>query len=482
MDKYAKNYINGALVPARSGGYLDNINPATGNVINQYADSQSEDLDHAVAAAEQAFLEWRKIDAERRFRLLLRIADIIEQNAFTYAQIETIDTGKPLAMANAQEVPNAQALFRYYAAAIYQQTSATQQQDQQLLHYRQRQALGVVSAVLSPYRPLYSLCKTIAPALAMGNTIVIKPSQYTPMIAATLARDLEQAGLPKGVLNIVQGEDEPILNYLADHPNIKAIAYTNSPSIGKRLRQRLSTKNKKLLLTIGGNNPAILLDDCDFDQMMIGILRSSFSNNGQLSHHASRLLIQRELYPKLKEELVKRAQFIKIGNPMATITDLGAILSEKHLSIIEQWLAMVELEGGQILCGGQRVVLEGELTNGYFLRPTVVEGILNTSLLNQEPIFGPIVTLQIFDTDEEAIRLANETSYGLSASIWTKNIQRAHQFVDAIQARTIWVNTWLPENQELRNGGLFGTNLPLDGGQAALDFFSEGKEIGIKYQ
>ncbi|MEM1327957.1 MAG: aldehyde dehydrogenase family protein [Bacteroidota bacterium] len=481
MDKYAKNYINGTLLPARSGKYLDNINPATGQVISQYANSEAEDINHAVGAAQSALSEWRQIDAERRFRLLLRIADIIEQNTLAYAQIEAIDTGKPLAMASTQDVPSAQAIFRYYAATVFQQTGTNGRQDEQLMHYHRRQALGVVACILPPFKPLYSLCKAIAPALAMGNTIVVKPSQYTPMITAMLSRDLEQAGLPKGVLNIVQGDDSTITNYLMTHPAVRAISYGGTPEVGDHLRFSLATTNKKLSICIGGNNATIIFEDCDFDEMMIGTLRSSFSNNGQLLHHASRLLVQRELYPKLKEELVKRAQFIKIGNPMASITDLGAILSEDHLEELEQWMLSVEIEGGQILCGGSRTALEGELAAGYFMRPTVIEGIPNDSLLNQEPIFGPVVLIQIFDTEEEAIALANDTKYGLSTTVWTQDIQRAHRLTAALRARTIWINTWLPEYEDMEGGGLFGTNLPLEGGQAALNFFSERKGVVMKY-
>lgn len=480
-ERYAKNYINGLLVPALSGAYLDNLNPATGKVYSQLANSGVEDAANAIAAAEAAFPDWQKTDSERRFRILMRIADIIEQNALTYARAESIDTGKPLAMSSSQDIPGAQAYFRYYASFLFHRKNELRQQEGRALHYHLRQPLGVVACILSPQLPLYSLCRKVAPALAMGNTVVVKVSQYTPMTAALLARDLEHAGLPKGVLNIIQGKDDLLINYLTEHPSMRAIAYTGMAEMGKQLLRNGARQTKKLTINIGGNNPTIVFGDCDFDQMMIGTLRSSFSNNGQLKHHASRILVQRDLYPKLKEELVKRAQFIKIGNPFATITDLGALLSEAHLNKVEKWITLAELEGGQILCGGKRLALEGELEGGYFIRPAVIDNVANTSALNQEELFGPMVTLQIFDTEEEAIALANATQYGLSASVWTQDIQRAHRLVEAVEARTIWVNTWLTDTKNMTTGGIFHTGLSGEGGQASLDFFSEGKEVCMWY-
>ncbi|MEM9849190.1 MAG: aldehyde dehydrogenase family protein [Bacteroidota bacterium] len=480
-ERYIKNYINGTLMPAISGNYLDTINPATGKAYAQFPDSGTEDVEQAITYAEQALVEWQATESERRFRILMRIADIIEQNAIAYARAEAVDTGKPLAMSISQDIPGAQAFFRYYAGILFHFKDRAKQQESNLMHYRIRQAVGLVACILPPHMPLYSLCKKVAPALAMGNCVIVKPAQYTPMTAYLLARDLEHAGLPKGVLNIVQGKDESLIDALVQHPKIQAIAYTGRSLRGKQIIEKAATQHKKLALTMGGNNPNIIFADCNFDQMMIGTLRASFSNNGQLKHHASRILVQRDLYPKLKAELVKRAQFIKIGDPFAAITDLGALLSQDHLEDMEKLLQLAEVEGANLLCGGNRVEKEGELKGGYFFRPTVLENLPNTSYLNQKEIFGPLVTLQIFDTEEEALALANATTYGLSASIWTQDISKANRFAQRLRAKTIWINAWLTDNKDLSTGGIYGSNLASQGGSASLDFFSEAKEICVKY-
>jgi len=480
-ERYIKNYINGTLMPAISGNYIDNISPATGKVYSQYPDSNEEDLSQAIKSAETVLPEWRKMETERRFRILTRIADIIEQNTAEYARAESIDTGKPLTMSASQDIPGAQSFFRYYAASLFHTNHTARQREDHLMHYHARQAVGIVACILPWNMPLYTLCQKVAPALAMGNCVIVKPSQYTPMTAYLLARDLENAGLPKGVLNIVQGKDQVLRDAIVNHPKIKAITYDGKAKTGRKIAQQTVLQNKKILLNVGGNNPNIIFDDCNFDQMIVDTLRSSFSNNGQLKHHASRILVQRSLYEKLKEELVKRAQFIKIGDPFATLTDLGAIISERHLKRIEALLTDVELEGGTVLCGGKRVEIEGELEQGYFIRPIVIENIPNHSPLNQEVIFAPVVTIQIFDTEEEAIALANDTQYGLSASVWTQDVSKANRMAENLNAHTIWINSWLTDNQAIQTGGIFCTNFPKEGGQASLNFFSEGKEICLKY-
>ncbi|MEM8524586.1 MAG: aldehyde dehydrogenase family protein [Bacteroidota bacterium] len=480
-ERYIKNYINGTLMPAISGNYLDNINPATGKVFSHFPDSGTEDLEQAITFAEKALPEWQAFDSERRFRILMRVADIIEQNAGEYARAESVDTGKPITMSISQDIPGAQAYFRYYAGLLLNLNNAAHQQEGNLMHYTIRQPIGIVGGIASCHMPLYGLCKKIAPALAMGNCVIVKVSQFTPLTAYLLAKDLERTGLPKGVLNIIQGKNNPLINQIVEHPKIKAISFTGDPELGKKIIQNAASQNKKLAINIGGNNPNIIFEDCDFDQMMLGTLRSSFSNNGQRKHHASRILVQRSIHERFKEELVKRAQFIKIGDPFARLTDLGALLSQTHLENMESVVKLVELEGGNILCGGEKVVLEGELEEGFFMRPTVVEGLNNDSFLNQEEIFGPLVTLQIFDTEEEALQLANATKYGTSAAVWTQDISKANRFATQLNANTIWINSWLTDNKDLQSGGIFYSGLRGQGGATALDFFSESKEVCLKY-
>lgn len=480
-EKYIKNYINGALVPAISGKYLDNINPATGRVYAQFPDSNKDDLAQAITSAEKAFESWSVMETERRFRILMRIADIIEQNLSEYARAESIDTGKPMTMSISQDIPEAQDYFRYYATALLHQPHQAKYDRQNSLQFSLRQPIGIVGCIVPWSMPLLMLCQKIAPALSLGNCVIAKPSEYSPMTAYLLAKACEEAGLPKGVLNIVQGKDEVLCPQMVQHPQIKAIAYTGNTKSGMSIIQSTNQRLKKLAINIGGNNPNIIFEDCDFDEMMLGTLRSSFSNNGNHPHHASRVLIERSLYDRMKEELVKRTQFLKVGDPFNNITDLGAVISATHIEKLESLVELVTLEGGTILCGGKRIKQSGDLAKGFFFRPTVIEGLANDTTINQTPILGPIVSLQAFDTLDEAVELANETNYGLSASVWTKDSTKANEIATRLNARTIWINAWLTPNLNLPTGGIMHSSFAMEGGRASLDFFTAEKTVLIKY-
>ncbi|MEM9992309.1 MAG: aldehyde dehydrogenase family protein, partial [Bacteroidota bacterium] len=309
-EKYIKNYINGALVPALSGKYLDNINPSTAKVYSYFPDSGEADLEQAVEIAAQNFSAWTRLDPERRFRILMRLADILEQNQVEFARAEALDTGKPISMAVNYDVPDAQACFRYYATSILHQQNTTKSTQTAYIQLALRQPIGVVACLASWSMPLFTLCQKIAPALAAGNCVIAKPSQYAPMTAFMLAQACAEAGMPSGVLNIIHGQDAPLHEWITQHPKIQAIAYTGDSKAGTQIIRHALPRLKKLSLNQGGNNANIILEDCDFDKMMVGTLRSSFSNNGQLRHHASRIFIQRSKYEKFKIELVKRTQFL----------------------------------------------------------------------------------------------------------------------------------------------------------------------------
>ena len=480
VEKYIKNYINGALVPALSGQYLENINPATGKVYAEFADCNEHDLEQTVEYAERAFPEWAAMESERRFRILMRIADVIEQNTSEYARAESIDTGKPLTMSLSQDVSWAQACFRYYATKVYHSDAQSRYQDARNLQFSIRQPIGVVGCLIPWNMPLYQLCRKVAPALATGNCVIAKPSQWSPMTAYLLAQACEEAGLPKGVLNILQGKDQLLQELIVEHPKIRAITYTGDANTGRRIIESAAKQLKKCAINIGGNNATIIFADCDFDQMMIGTLRSSFSNNGHHQHHASRVLVERTLYEQLKTELVKRTQFLKVGDPFSSITDLGAIISETQLQKIKSYLTLVEVEGGTILCGGKPLELTGELENGFFIRPAVVEGLANDAKFNQEEVYAPIVSIQPFDTQDEAIELANTSVYGLSASVWTSNLSKAYQVSERLRVKTVWINGWLTESITLETGGVYQSGLANEGGHASLLFFTEAKEMSVR--
>ena len=480
-DKYIKNYIDGALVPAGNGEYIDNYNPAIGKVYSYLPDSDENDIQRAVEAAQRAFPDWSGCGLRKRFRILMRIADIIEQNLEIFARAESVDSGKPMSMARSVDIPRAQANFRFFATAILHYSSESHWMEKEAINYTLRQPIGVVGCI-SPWNlPLYLFTWKIAPALATGNCVVAKPSELTPMTAYLLSKACIEANLPPGVLNIVHGIGAKAGQAIVEHPKIKAISFTGGTNTGKKIIETAGPSFKKLSLELGGKNPNIIFADCDFDEMMVGTLRSSFSNNGQICLCGSRIYIERPLYEKFKEEFVKRTQFLKIGDPFSSITDLGALVSEQHLQKVKSYLSLAEVEGGKILCGGKDVEVPGEYENGYFLRPAVIEGLPIECRTNQEEIFGPVVTIAPFDTEEEVIALANGTQYGLSATIWTKDGSKANRVAEQLHTGIVWVNCWMVRDLRTPFGGVKSSGVGREGGLDALRFFTETKNVCIKY-
>jgi len=480
-EKYIKNYINGTLLPAESGEYLDNYNPSNGKVYSHIPDSDENDVQRAYQAAEKAFPNWSKCGVQKRFRILNRIADILEQNLQEFAVAESKDSGKPLSMSNTVDIPRAAANFRFFATAILHFSSESHQMEGEAVNFTLRQPIGVVGCI-SPWNlPLYLFTWKIAPALATGNCVVAKPSEMTPMTAFLLSKACIEAGLPAGVLNIVHGLGPKTGQAIVEHPLIKAISFTGGTATGKHIIKTAGPMFKKLSLELGGKNPNIIFADCDFDQMMVNTLRSSFSNNGQICLCGSRVYVERPIYEKFREEFVKRTQFMKTGDPFSSHSDLGALVSEAHLEKVMSYISLAEVEGGTILCGGEKVEMEGELAEGYYLQPTVIEGLNNDCRTNQEEIFGPVVTIQPFDTTEEAIALANGTQFGLSATIWTKDISRANRMAEQLQAGIVWINCWMVRDLRTPFGGVKSSGIGREGGLEALRFFTEAKNVCIKY-
>lgn len=480
-DKYIKNYINGALVPAVSGEYLDNYNPAIGQVYSHIPDSDKQDVQQALEAAERAQPEWSKMEPAKRFRILTRIADIIEQNLDEFAKAESIDSGKPFAMARSVDIPRAHQNIRFFATSLLHFSSESHSMPNEAINYTLRQPIGVVGCI-SPWNlPLYLFTWKIAPALATGNCVIGKPSEMTPMTAYMLSKACIEAGLPEGVLNIVHGLGAKTGQAMVEHPHIKAISFTGGTETGKRIISIAGPMFKKLSLELGGKNPNIIFADCDFDEMMMTTLRSSFSNNGQICLCGSRIYIERAIYEKFRDELVKRTQFLKVGDPFSAVTDLGALVSKAHMEKVMGYLTLAEVEGGTILCGGTQVKLKGEYADGYFLRPAVIEGLAQDCRTIQEEIFGPVVTITPFDTEEEVLGFANGTNYGLSATVWTKDISRANRMAENLDAGIVWVNCWMVRDLRTPFGGVKNSGVGREGGLEAMKFFTEPKNVCIKY-
>jgi len=476
-----QNYINGKLIAPTDGQYMDNLNPATGEIYSQVPKSHASDVEDAVAAAQAAFPAWSALTNEERSNYLMRISKLIGENLEELALAESIDNGKPITLARTVDIPRSQSNFEFFAKFIKdwgKDEFEDMGKGMNTVHYS---PLGVVGTI-SPWNlPLYLFTWKIAPALAAGNCVVAKPSEITPMTAFLLSRACIRAGLPEGVLNIVHGLGPKAGQAIIEHPRVKAISFTGGTSTGRQIAATAAPMFKKLSLELGGKNPVIIFDDCDFDDMMSTTLRSSFSNNGQICLCGSRIYVHRPIYEKFRDELVKRTQFIKVGDPLAEVTDLGAVVSENHLKKIQSYINLAEVEGGTVLCGGEQVSLKGDLSGGFFMRPAVIEGLSISCRTNQEEIFGPVVTITPFDSEEEALFLANETPYGLAATIWTKNINRAHRMAEHIQAGIVWINCWLLRDLRTPFGGIKQSGVGREGGWEAFRFFTEPKNVCVKY-
>ncbi len=476
-----QNYIDGKLVNAARGAWLDNIEPATGQVYGQIPDSGAEDVAVAVAAAQAAFSDWSSCGPQQRSQVMLRIADLILERLDELAAAESRDNGKPLQLAKTVDIPRASANFRFFATAILHTEQQAHETEGMAINYTLRQPLGVVGCI-SPWNlPLYLFTWKIAPALGAGNTVVAKPSEVTPATAYLLSQICMEAGMPAGVLNIVHGTGPKAGQAIIEHPEVKAISFTGGTATGAHIAREAAPKFKKLSLELGGKNPNLIFADCDFDEMLETTLRSSFSNQGQICLCGSRILIERSMYDRFKEAFVAKVAAMKVGDPLEADSNLGAVVSEDHMLKVLGYIQSAREQGAAILTGGERVNVPGRCASGYFIRPTVIEGLSPDCNLNQEEIFGPVVTLLPFDTEEEALRIANGTGYGLAATVWTTNLKRAHRVANSLQSGIVWVNCWMLRDLRTPFGGVKNSGVGREGGWEALRFFTESKNVCIKY-
>lgn len=479
MEKLS-NYINGELVAPVSGAYLDNYEPATGNVYAQIPDSDERDVQLAYAAAKAAFSQWSNTPLEERMMLLLKIADGIQQNFEAYVVAESKDNGKPQKLARAVDIPRAMSNFRFYASAVQHFASESHHMPGTGINYTLRQPIGVVGCI-SPWNlPLYLFSWKIAPALAAGNCVVAKPSEITPYTAYLLSKTCIEAGLPKGVLNIVHGLGGKVGQAIVEHEDIKAISFTGGTETGKRIAATAAPMFKKLSLELGGKNPTIIFNDCEFDETVKQVVTASFSNQGEICLCGSRIFVQQSIYTKFRDAFVERVKALKVGDPNEDDSNLGAIVSLQHKQKILGYIQLAQQEGGTILCGGKEAVVDGRCANGYFVEPTVIEGLSHTCRTNQEEIFGPVVTLTPFETEEEVLMMANSVKYGLSTSIWTTDLKRAHRVAEKIEAGIVWINCWLVRDLRTPFGGVKASGVGREGGWEAMRFFTEAKNVFIK--
>ncbi len=475
-----QNFIGGEFVAPRGGKYLDNIEPATGKPYSQVPDSDEHDVADAVAAAEGAFPAWSQTPAAERSRILLRIADLIDRDLDKFARAESIDTGKPLWLARSLDIPRASSNFRFFATAILHTENEAHVMDGVAFNYTLRQPRGVVG-LISPWNlPLYLLSWKIAPAIAVGNTAVAKPSELTPMTAYLLGEVCREAGLPAGVLNIVQGSGPNVGAPITAHPKIGTISFTGGTVTGRKVAEAGAALFKKLSLELGGKNPNIIFADADLDAAIAGSVRSSFANQGQVCLCGSRVFVERGSYDQFVEQFTATAAKLKLGDPLEDGTDQGAIVSKMQLDKVKFYVDLAREEGGTIALGGELPEAPNErCRGGYFFPPTVITGLPVGCRVNREEIFGPVITITPFDDEEEVIGYANDVEYGLSSSVWTQNLSRAHRVAEKIHAGTVWVNCWLVRDLRVPFGGTKQSGVGREGGDEALRFFTEPKNICI---
>lgn len=475
-----KNYINGELIEPIDKLYIDNYNPATGKVYSLIPDSDEKDVAMATEAALAAFPQWSNTSKEVRSRILLKIAELIEQNLERLAIAESIDNGKPVALAKMIDIPRAASNFHFYATAILHYASESHAMEDTAINYTLRSPVGVAGCI-SPWNlPLYLFTWKIAPAIAAGNCVVAKPSEITPMTAYLLSELCMQAGLPKGVLNIVHGYGHKVGAAITAHPNIPLISFTGGTKTGAEIARIAAPMFKKISLELGGKNPNIVFSDCDFENAIKTTLHSSFANQGQICLCGSRIFIEKSIYEKFKIRFIEKVKTLKVGNPADNSSNLGAVVSKEHMDKILSYINLAKEEGGEILIGGNQVNLEGEFASGYYIEPTIIEGLAYNCRTNQEEIFGPVVTLTPFETEEEVLKYANSTQYGLSAIVWTENLTRAHRIAGLLHAGIVWINCWLVRDLRTPFGGMKNSGVGREGGFEAFNFFTEPKNVCIK--
>jgi len=472
-----QNYINGEIVNAQSNEYLDNYNPSTGQVYSKIANSDHVDVDAAFQAAIIAQPQWENTSAEDRFRVMNKIAELIEERLDEFAKAESLDQGKPYWLAK-NEIRRAAQNMRFFATAAMQFASESHATENKAINYTLRQAIGVVGCI-SPWNlPLYLFTWKIAPALAAGNAVIAKPSEFTPMTAYLFSKICIEAGLPNGVLNIIHGLGPKVGQAIVEHKGIKAISFTGGTVTGASIASIAAPKFKKLSLELGGKNPNIIFGDADIDKAIKTTVNTSFMNQGEICLCGSRLYIHSSIYEQVKERLIEAVKALKIGDPLDDSTRIGAIVSKQHFEKVLGYIELAKQEGGKILLGGEAIKPDG-FENGWFIQPTLIEGLDSKCRTNQEEIFGPVISISSFDYTDEIIEIANGTEYGLAATIWTENLTLAHRVAQRLQFGIVWVNCWLLRDLRTPFGGMKNSGVGREGGWEAMRFFTEPKNVCI---
>ena len=472
------NYIAGEFVRQSSEDWMDVFEPATGKQFAKVPHSGPQDIDKAVAAARAAQPSWGALTHSVRADWLDRIADSLEAKYEDIAALESRDTGKPIALARAVDAYRSVANFRFFADLV---------REQGVERFEMSDATNIVvskpvgvAALITPWNlPLYLLSWKVAPAIGMGNTVICKPSELTPMTANLLMETIHDVGLPSGVVNLVHGDGIGAGAPLTSHPDVDLVSFTGGTATGAKVAAAASPQFKKLSLELGGKNASIVFADCDLEKTVEGVTRAAFLNQGQVCLCGSRILIEDSIYDEFVERFVDSVESMKIGDPSDESTQLGALISAEHLQKVEGYVSIAREEGGEVLTGGSPC-LPKEFENGNWMAPTVIGGLPVDSRCSTEEIFGPVVTIHRFENEQEAVDIANNTRYGLAGSVWTSDLEKGRRVAEGIDTGMVWVNTWLHRDLRVPFGGVKDSGVGREGGRWSLEFFSEPLNICLK--
>lgn len=476
------NYVDGEFKPSLNSDVIENFDPSTDAVYSTLPKSDALDAVFAIKSAKKAFERWSTLSAQDRSMWLHKIADGIEKHFESFAEAESLDTGKPLWLARSLDIPRAIENFRFFANRILNYESKSYEM-KGALSYVQKQALGVC-ALISPWNlPLYLLTWKIAPCLATGNVAICKPSEVTPLTAFLLAKVLEEIKFPKGVCNILFGLGSEVGEALISHPGVAAVSFTGGTATGKKIAEIAAPSFKKLSLELGGKNSAIILKDANLKKAVEVCIKSSFLNQGEICLCTERIFIQDEIYEEFKTLFLAEVEKLQVGDRKEEKTFMGPLVSKSHLHKVIDCIELAKKDKAKILYGGETLkedLTKSDLKSGYYIKPTVMEDLSDCSELQQDEIFGPVVSLRPFKYAHEAIKWANTTPYGLCATLFTQDITKAHKLSANLDVGTVWINTWLKRDLRVPFGGMKSSGLGREGGDYSLDFFTEAKTICLE--
>ena len=483
--KKVQHYINGKFMDSSCGEFFDNYNPATAEIISKIALGREPEVNAAIAAAKAALTgEWGQMKLNDRIAMMYEIANEIDRRFDDFLEAECLDTGKPYSIARHIDIPRGAANFKVFADTMKAVADEAYRADtpdgKKMFNYSIRKPKGVI-AVISPWNlPLLLMTWKVGPAMACGNTVVVKPSQVTPTTTSLLGEVMSKVGVPAGVYNVVQGKGSITGNLITAHKDIDAITFTGETTTGEMIMKACANGVKDVSLELGGKNPAIIFADCDMEKAIFETARSVFANSGQVCLGTERVYVQRPIFDEFVNRLKEAGSKLKVGVQDDESVDMGPVVSAAHRDKVLEFYANAKKEGANVILGGGAPKMEGKLANGFFVEPTIWTGLPETATVVKEEVFGPCCHIAPFDTEEEVIKMANDTKYGLAATIFTENLTRAHSVASQIDAGIVWINSWFLRDLRTPFGGMKGSGIGREGGHHSLEFYTELKNVCIK--